>query len=107
MHVFDFGAVIGWPVERRVVQFIIRDGNPETRAEHLQLFFIQLFLLVGNVLAFARFAQPIALDRLRENNRGRAFVVNGGAERGMNFDGIVSAEAHARQLLVGKMLHHF
>ena len=39
------------------MQFVVGNGNSETRAEHLQLIFVQFFLLVRDVLAFTRFAQ--------------------------------------------------
>ena len=88
------------------MQFVIRDGNAEARAEHFQLVFVQLLLLVGDVLAFARFAQTVTLDGLGQNNRRRAGVINRGPESRMDLDGIVSAEPHASQLLVGQMLDH-
>ncbi len=89
------------------MQFVVWNGNSETRTEHLQLIFIQLLLLVRNVLAFASFAQAVALDGFGQDDCGRAFVVDRGPVRGMNLDGIVPAQPHARQLLVRKMLHHF
>jgi len=72
----------------------------------LQLIIIQLFLLVSDVLAFARFTEPIALDGLGENNRWRSRVINRRPVRGMHLDRIVTAESHAGELLVRKMLHH-
>ena len=107
LHVLDFGAVVGRAVERRVVQLVVGNGNSKARAEHLQLVFVQFFLLVGDVLAFARFAQSVALDRLGQNDGRRAGGVDRRAERGVNFDGIVSAQPHACQLIVGEMLDHF
>ena len=68
LHVFNFRAVIGRTIERRLVQFIVGNRNAEARAEHLQFVLVQLLLLVGDVLAFARFAQSVAFDRLREDN---------------------------------------
>ena len=89
------------------MQFIIGDGNSEARTEHLQLIVVQLFLLVGDVLAFAGLAQAVALDGFGQNDGGRALVLDGCLVSGMHFDGIVAAQPHARQLLVGKMLDHF
>ena len=68
LHVLDFGAVVGRAVERRLMQLVVGNRNSEARAEHLQLVFVQLFLLVGDVLAFASFAESVALDRLGQND---------------------------------------
>ena len=89
------------------MQFVIGNRNPEARAEHLQLIFVQLFLLVSDVLAFARLAKPIALNRFCQNDRRRSCVIHRCPKRSVNFDRIVPAQPHARQLLVRKMLHHF
>ena len=59
------------------MQFVVGDGNAEARAEHLQLVFVQFFLLVGNVLAFACFTQAVTFDRLRQNDGRRALVFDG------------------------------
>ena len=106
LHIFDFCAVVGRTIERSIVQFVVGYGNAEARTEHLQLVFVQFFLLVGDVLAFARFAEAVAFDGLGKNDRGLSGVVDRGAECGVNFDGIVAAETHARELIVGKMLDH-
>ena len=88
------------------MQFRIGDGNPEARTEHLQLIVVQLFLLMRNVLAFACFTQTISLDGLGENDGWRARVLYGRLVSGVDFDGIVAAEPHTRELLVGEMLDH-
>ena len=72
LHVLDFGAVVGWTIERRFVQLVVGNGNSEARAEDAQLVVVQFLLLVGDVLAFAGFAQAVALDRLRQNDGGLA-----------------------------------
>ena len=69
LHIFDFRAVVARTVERSFVQFVVGNRNSEARAEHLQFFFVQLLLLVRDVLAFAGFAKSIALNGLRQNNR--------------------------------------
>ena len=79
---------------------------PKRERNMLQLFVVQLLLLVSDVLAFTGFAQSVALDGLGQNDGRRARVIDCGTEGGMNFDGIVAAQPHARQLLVGKMLDH-
>ena len=106
-HVFNFRAFVGGTIKRRVVQFVIGNRNSKARTEHFQLIVIQLFLLVGDVLAFARFAQSVAFDRFRQNDGRRTLVLHGCLVSRMDLDGIVAAQPHARQLLIGKMLNHF
>ena len=93
-------------MEGRILQFLVRDGDPEARAEHAQFVFVQLFLLVRDVLAFTRLAQSVTFDGLGQNDGGRAFVFGGGFVSRVHFDGIVTAQPHAGELFVGKMLHH-
>ena len=50
------------------MQFFIRNRDAEARTEHAQLFIVQLFLLMRDVLAFAGFAEAVALDRLGQND---------------------------------------
>ena len=88
------------------MQFIIRDGDAEARAEHLQLFLVQLFLLMRDVLAIARFAKAITLDRLCQDDRWRPGVIDSSTVSRMHLDGIMAAQPHARQLIVRQMLHH-
>ena len=88
------------------MQFVVGNRNPEARAEHLQLVVVQLLLLVGDVLAFASFAQAVAFDGLGQNDGRRSRVLDRRLIGGMDLDGIVAAQPHARQLLVGKMLDH-
>ncbi len=40
LHVLDLRAFVGGPIERRIVQFFVRNGNSEARTEKLQLVFI-------------------------------------------------------------------
>ena len=47
-------------------------GNVEARAELTQLLLVELLLLVRDVAALARLAQAVALDRLGQDDRGRA-----------------------------------
>ena len=106
LHIADFRTVISGTMERRVLQFFIGDGNPKARAEHAEFVFVQLFLLVGDVLALAGLAQPIALDGLGQDDGGRSLMFGGGLVGSVNLDGIVTAEPHTGKLFVGKMLDH-
>ena len=79
---------------------LVGERNIEARAENPQLVFVELFLLVRDVLAFARFAEAVALDRARENHRRLALVFRGRLVRGVHFTRIVAAEAQTPQLFV-------
>src|SRR5712671_1703123 len=68
-EVLDFDAVFGRTIERHFDAVLIIQRNAETRTKYLQLFFVQLFLLVSDVLAFASFAKAVAFDGARENYR--------------------------------------
>ena len=61
---------------------------------------------MGDVLAFAGFAESVAFDRLGENDGGLAGVIDGRTVGGVHLDGIVAPEAHARKLIVGEVLDH-
>ena len=77
-HVLDLGAVLGGPVERRLADLGVRDRNAEARAERAQLVLVHLLLLVGDVLAFARLAETVALDCARQDDGRRALVLDRG-----------------------------
>ena len=48
----------------------LREIQVEALGEISELLFVQFFLLVRDVLAFARLAQPIAFDGLGKNDGG-------------------------------------
>ncbi len=74
---------------------VVAERNLESRAEFAQLFFVELLLLVRDVLAFARFAEAIAFDGVRENDRGPALVLDRGFVGRVNLARIVAAAAAA------------
>ena len=97
----------GRAIERHLDAILIGERNVEARAENTQLFFVELLLLVRDVLAFASFAEAVALDRARENDRWAALVLGGGFVRGVDFARIVAAETQAAELFVGERLDEF
>src|SRR5256885_6119617 len=107
LQVFPLRAVVRRAIERSIVQFFIGNGDSKARAKGAQLIFIQLLLLMSDVLAFARLAQAIALDGFRENDGWCAFVLYRGFICRMYFDRIVPSQPHTGQLLVRKMFDHF
>ncbi len=54
-----------------------------------------------DVLAFTRFAEPVALDSARENDRRRALVFDRRLVRGIDLARIVPAEPQPPQTLIG------
>src|SRR5689334_20575139 len=88
------------------MQTFVGNWNPEARAEHAQLFVVQLFLLVSDVLAFTGFAESITFNSLGKDQSRTALMVHRSAVSGMHFQWIMSAQPHARQLIIRKMLDH-
>ena len=105
-HVSDFGAVVWWPVERRLGHLLVTNRDAESCSKRLQLVLIQLLLLVGDVLAFTRLADPVSLDRPRQNHRRLARRFDGGLVGRVDLDGIVSAEGQLLELFVRQVLDH-
>ena len=57
---------------------------------------------MGDVAAFAGFAQAVALDRLGQDDRRLALVLDGRLVGGVDLLRIVAAAAQLLQLLVGE-----
>ena len=105
-HVLDFDRVLGRPVERRVLDLGIGNRDAEAGAERFQLLVVHLLLLVRDVLAFARFAESVALDRARQDDRRRALVLHRRLVGVVDLDRIVPAERQLLELIVGQVLDH-
>jgi hypothetical protein len=106
LHVANLDALLVGPVERRVGDAVVGNRHAEPIAEHLQIRVIHLLLLVRDVLALTRFAQPIALHGPRQYDRRSALVLRGGAVGVVDLHGVVSAERHLLQIVVGQMTDH-
>ena len=65
-----------------------------------------LLLLVRDVLAFARFAEAVALDRAREDDGRLALVLGRRLVGVVDLHRIVAAEPQPLQLIVGEVLDH-
>jgi hypothetical protein len=70
VEVADLDAVLRRPVERRARDVRVGDRDVEAGAERTQLFLVHLLLLVRDVLPFARFSEPVSLDRARQDDGG-------------------------------------
>ena len=105
-QVADLGAVLRRPVERRLGDFLVADRNAEAGPERLQLVFVQLLLLVGDVLAFAGLADAVALDGAGQDDRRLARCARRGLVGGVDLDRVVAAERQLLQLLVREVLDH-
>ena len=68
---------------------------PNRVAERAQLVFVQLLLLVGDVLALAGFAQAVALDRARQDDRRLPLVLHGGLVGRVDLHRVVAAQRAA------------
>ena len=105
-QVLGFRAVERRAVKGRLDDFFIGQRNVEAAAKLAQLAFVELFLLMGDIAAFAGFAQAVALDRLGENHRRRAFVFHRRFVGGVNFHRIVTAAQQLANLVVGHVIDH-
>src|SRR5208283_2113883 len=90
-----------------IADVLVAKGNAKARAELAEFFFVELLLLVRDVLAFAGFTKTVTFNRAGKNDRRAAFVFDGGFVRGIDFAGIVSTKTQAAQSLVGKRLNKF
>ena len=91
--------------ERRLRDLLVADRDAEPRPELAQLLFVQLLLLVRDVAALARFAQPVALDRLGQDHRRLALVFHRGLVGGIDLARVVAAAQQLVNLLVGQVIH--
>ena len=107
LQVLHFGAVVGRSVEWGQRDVFVGDGNAEAGAEFAEFVFVQFFLLVGDVAAFAGFAESVAFDGFCEDDGGGSGVVYRFEVCGVHFFGIVSAAAQAAQLFVGQAFGEF
>ncbi len=89
-----------------MADFFIRDRDAESCAKRLDLFVVQLLLLVGDVLALTRLADPVALDGAGENDRRHAFGFGRALVGVVDLVGIVAAERQLLQLLIREMFDH-
>src|SRR5579863_1949343 len=96
-QILDFAAVFRGKIERRLRKLLVADRDAKARTKFAQLLFIQLFLLVRDISAFATLAEPVALDRARKNHGGRTLMLNRRLVRRVNFARIVAALAHCAQ----------
>jgi len=54
----NFLTVFGGPIERNLDAVLIVERDAEARAEYAEFLFVEFFLLVGDVFAFACLARP-------------------------------------------------
>ena len=87
-------------------RLFVGNRNAEAAAELDQLLLVELLLLMGDVAAFARLAQPIALDRLGQDDRGRALVLDGRLVGRIDLGRIVAAAFQFAKLVVAEIGHH-
>ena len=87
--------------------FLVAHRDAEALAKFAQFLFVQLFLLMRDVLALARLTQAVALDGLGKDDRRRALVFHRRLVGRVNFARVVAAAQQFANLLVGQMVHEF
>src|SRR6202030_4878379 len=103
-QILNLDAVFRRAIEWNFDAVLIVKRNAEARTKNLQLLFIQFFLLVGNVLAFAGFAQTVSLNRARKDDGRSALELDRGFVSRVNLAWIVPAETQTAQRFVRKRL---
>ena len=84
---------------------LVGNRNLKARPEVLQLLLVELLLLVGDVAALARLAQPVALDGMGQNHGGAVFGFHGRLVGVVDLARIVSAAPQFHQLVVAEVRH--
>ena len=95
------GAALGEPQERHLGDLVVGDVDGEPVAERAQHVLAHLLLLMGDVLALAGLAHPVALDGLGQDHRRRADVVHRRLVRRVDLGRVVPAAAQRPDLVVG------
>ena len=86
---------------RASCDLLVGEVELEAVAERQQRVVVHLLLLVGDVLALAGLAHPVALDRLGEDHRRLARVLDGRRVGGVDLARVVAAAVEQPDLLVG------
>ena len=100
-QVGHFLAVLVEAQERQLGQLLVGQRQAEPVAEFGQGRAGHVLLLVGDVLALARFPHPVALDRLGQDDGGLADVPHRGRVGGVDLDRVVAAAVQRPDLVVG------
>ena len=106
-QVLDLGAVVGRANERNGLDDFLRQLQIKTLRNVEELFFIELFLLVGDVLPFTRFTKAVTFHGHGKDYRGLAFVLRRALERVVDLYRVVTTAPQTRDLLVGLVFYKF
>ena len=108
VQVLDRRAVVAGVEVRREVRVLlqlgVRDRDAQLVTELLEVVERELLHLVGRVAALEALAEAVALDRLGEDDRRLALVLDGSLERGVHLAVVVTAATQAPHLVVGHAL---
>ena len=99
-HVLELGRSFGERHVRDLVELVVLDRDVKAVAERADRDPGHLLLLVRDVLRLARFAHAVALDRLREDHRRLALVVDRGLIRVVDLERIVAAAVELPDVVV-------
>ncbi len=103
VQVLQLRTAVGKRDERHLGDLVVRHRDVEAVAELLQRVLRHLLRLVADHLAFARFAHPVALHGLGEDDRRLPLVLHGRRIRGVDLERIVTAATQLPHLLVGEV----
>jgi len=88
-----------------LADFVIAHRNPKARTKFPQLFLVQFFLLVGDVLSFAGLAQAVSLDGACQNHRRPVLELRRRLVRRVHLARIVPRQPQAPQRIVRQRFH--
>src|SRR5690242_3038690 len=100
LQVFDLWAILARMNERKGVNALFWNIQIKAICEIKKLVFVQLFLLMRDVLAFACLAESVALHRLREDDRRLPLVLQRALVRVVHLERIMSPATKACDLIV-------
>ena len=107
LHIDELGRILVEFQIRYFVYLVIRNRESEAVAKCLQRNCAHLFLLMGNILGFSRFAHPIALDRLGKNNSRLSGMFYGCRICRIDFMRIMPSTIQPPDIVVGHVGDHF
>ena len=100
LDVFDLGTIIRRLIKGSFADIFVGNWNSESGSDLNQLLFIDLFLVVGDVLSFARFAHAVSLDGFGKDDRRLPLMIRSGLESCINFFWVMSSASHPFEFLV-------
>src|SRR6478609_8699035 len=105
-EVLHFKRPLGEAYEGHGFQLLVRNRNREPVAKLPKRLLVHLLGLMGDHLAFAGFAHPVALDGLSEDDGGLTLVLGGGLVSRIDLSWVVASARQLPNLVVAHVGDH-